>query len=988
MPNTKFYIAPSVSGNQHSKYPTGNFVPAPTAIVSSVSGSDVTLTFTDNTRGYGTHVLRRASSPAGPYSDVATLSPGVTTHTITGAATGWHHYQITAYYGGLPSAASETKTVGVGVGVSGAVYRFTPPAIGSREFQAVSIPTTGLDTGTGTGQRYVITFAGNDGYLLLCPPSSPINGTVDIETNAQTVVIHGAEFLPDYAVEKVTGPAGNKTVGKVLDIVTTGANNPEIYMYKSLWRTTDDSGRVVWNAGDPINVGGYQSADNTRWPTVYMEQNWIDDLYGFAADTVGHTDCIKSNSGPVKGFRIARNRWGCSYQFFILFQSHNETYGAYPGGTNEFHDNQWYSIDTPTSWAEPIANSLYLSTSYTNQVSNGFYHAYKFNGTGAGGLNGYGTYIDMSGNHQDGNLGGIMSPPVGYGFQLSGSDLVAISGQPPTNRNNDMDWVQGTVYNGTHPKLNDISTRDRPVMRSETGSAYRITTREQLEAIAAPDVIVNTPASFSASASGSTVTINWTDTNSGAAQTVIERSTDSGATWSVLATVAAGTNSYANSGLSDGSYYYRARALIGSTYSSYTSTAIGNVSAGGPLPLYSFVNTAGGKIGGAAPTYQGAFRIPNDSYGAEMFSYSYGAMAYRPGGKIYLGGYRSSEVHASVAELNIPTIVNSTTISALNVATISQSPVDVLAKNSTIYVGNGHFIGGMGVVGSNLIVASYQMYDQGGIGPGYNNDQIQVLRNLDNLAGGQCDGFYHNKTYINGSLGQSSGSFTGWISSIPSEWQTQLGGTHLTGWSSSSARAGVYAMPSGPSAFAITPANWGASASDVPLSTLLNYYPQTNAIGDVYTPTTDDMYNDSRTNSIWTHVSECNFGMIIPGTRTYVVFGSSGGHMSGLAYGDPPYGGYKGHYTIDPYDKYNFYWMFDIDDLIAVKNGTKDPSAVMPYERGQLSLPFQSGYLTKIGGGSFDDTNKDLYLSLYEADNWGSFFSTPIICKYKFAGVN
>lgn len=480
---TKYYIAPSVTGNQHSKYPTGNFVPAPTAIVSSVSGSDVTLTFTDNTRGYGTHVLRRASSPAGPYSDVATLSPGVTTHTITGAATGWHHYQITAYYGGLPSAASETLSVGVGVSTSGAIYRFTPPAIGSREFQAVSIPTTGLDTGTGTGQRYVITFAGNDGYLLLCPPSSPINGTVDIETNAQTVVIHGAEFLPDYAVEKVTGPAGNKTVGKVLDIVTTGANNPEIYMYKSLWRTTDDNGRVVWNAGDPINVGGYQSADNTRWPTVYMEQNWIDDLYGFAADTVGHTDCIKSNSGPVKGFRIARNRWGCSYQFFILFQSHNETYGAYPGGTNEFHDNQWYSIDTPTSWAEPIANSLYLSTSYTNQVSNGFYHAYKFNGTGAGGLNGYGTYIDMSGNHQDGNLGGIMSPPVGYGFQLSGSDLVAISGQPPTNRNNDMDWVQGTVYNGTHPKLNDISTRDRPVMRSETGSAYRITTREQLEAI-------------------------------------------------------------------------------------------------------------------------------------------------------------------------------------------------------------------------------------------------------------------------------------------------------------------------------------------------------------------------------------------------------------------------------------------------------------------------------------------------------------------------
>lgn len=368
---------------------------------------------------------------------------------------------------------------------TGDAYRFPPPPVGSREFQAVNIPVGGLDTGSGAGQRYTITFSGNDGYLLLCPPNAPITGNVDISTNAKTVVIHGAEFLPGYAVEKVTGPAGNKTVGKVLDIVTTGSNDPEIYIYKCKFRTTNDAGTVVWNAGDPINVGGYQSSDTTKWPTVYVEQNWFDNLYGFAADTVGHTDIVKSNSGPVKGFRIARNRWGCSYQFFILFQSHNETYGAYPGGTNEFYDNQWYSIDAPPSWSEPVANNLYLSTSYTTQVSNGFYHAYKFNGTGAGGSSGWGTYIDKSGNTQDTDLTGIMSPPAGYGFNLSGSNLVAIAGQPASNRNNDQDWVQGTVYNGTHPKLADTTTRDRPVFVTETGKNFRITTRAQLDGITA-----------------------------------------------------------------------------------------------------------------------------------------------------------------------------------------------------------------------------------------------------------------------------------------------------------------------------------------------------------------------------------------------------------------------------------------------------------------------------------------------------------------------
>lgn len=65
----------------------------------------------------------------------------------------------------------------------------------------------------------------------------------------------------------------------------------------------------------------------------------------------------------------------------------------------------------------------------------------------------------MSGNTQDANLGGIMSPGPGYGFELSGQNLVAIAGQPPSNRNNDMDWTQGTIYYGNHPKLNDSSTK-------------------------------------------------------------------------------------------------------------------------------------------------------------------------------------------------------------------------------------------------------------------------------------------------------------------------------------------------------------------------------------------------------------------------------------------------------------------------------------------------------------------------------------------------
>lgn len=587
MANTSYSIRPSINGNQHSQFPTGNYVPPPTVLNALVSPTGVALSFTDNSFGLARNVIRRSTSASGPFYDVINLPSGVTSYLNVEVPPGTYYYQVVALAGNGSSTPSNTVSLTVPGAATGAQYRFTPPPIGTREFQIVNIPTAGLDSGTGAGQRYVITFATNSGYLLLAPPDSAITGMVDIETNAQTVVLHGAEFLPDFAVEKVTGPAGNLTVGKVLDIFTTGSNSPEIYLYKNKFRTTDDNGTVVWNAGDPINVGGTQSADNTKWPLTYMEQNWLDDLYGFAVDTVGHTDCIKSNSGPVRGFRIARNRWACSYQFFILFTGHNETWGAYPGGTNEFHDNQWYSINPPPSWSEPVANNLYLSTSYTTQVSNGFYHAYKFNGTGAGGTDGYGTYVDMSGNTQDANLGGIMSPPVGYGFQLNGNNLEAIAGQPPANRNNNMDWVQGNVYYGDHPKLGDLTTHDRPVLRTETGTPYRITTREQLEAIIAA-TSTNTPASFAASVSGTTVNLSWTDTNGGVAQTAIERSTDAGATWSALATVAAGTNVYANAGLPAGSYSYRARALIAGTYSSYTSTANATVASSGATLINSY----------------------------------------------------------------------------------------------------------------------------------------------------------------------------------------------------------------------------------------------------------------------------------------------------------------------------------------------------------------------------------------------------------------
>lgn len=97
-------------------------------------------------------------------------------------------------------------------------------------------------------------------------------------------------------------------------------------------------------------------------------------------------------------------------------------------------------------------------------------------------------------------------------------------------------------------------------------------------------ITVNVPTSPAANASGSAITISWTDANSGAAQHSIERSPNGSTGWAEITVVAAGTNSYINSDLADGTYYYRIRALISSTYSSYTSN-VNATASGGSISL-------------------------------------------------------------------------------------------------------------------------------------------------------------------------------------------------------------------------------------------------------------------------------------------------------------------------------------------------------------------------------------------------------------------
>src|SRR6266446_8700955 len=114
--------------------------------------------------------------------------------------------------------------------------------------------------------------------------------------------------------------------------------------------------------------------------------------------------------------------------------------------------------------------------------------------------------------------------------------------------------------------------------------------------------------------------------------------------------------------------------------------------------------------------YQGAFRLPNDgSIGNSTFSYGGFSPAYNPtNNSLFLVGHDQQQ---QVAEVTIPTIINSTQISALATASMLQPFVDATeGKMDTVdpTPNDAMKIGGLMVYGGQLYTTVYSYYDAEG----------------------------------------------------------------------------------------------------------------------------------------------------------------------------------------------------------------------------------------------------------------------------------
>jgi len=364
-----------------------------------------------------------------------------------------------------------------------------------------------------------------------------------------------------------------------------------------------------------------------------------------------------------------------------------------------------------------------------------------------------------------------------------------------------------------------------------------------------------------------------------------------------------------------------------------------------------------------AMEFIGAFALPSSEDDVSSLDFARGVIEVN-GDSLFIAGHNHDD---AIAEFALPQLVRSTRISDLNSAGAPrQRFVKVLDRGAAGNPDSLNVITGLEVVAGKLIVNAVEFYD----GPGDNRLSTLIVDDASDLSGSVVSEFRSLDGFARAA---------GWISEIPDSMTSLIGGSHISGHSSGGpiiARLSV-----GPSAFVVDFESVEASDSATPIATkeLLGF--------SLSNPLNADLLNATGENKLWTHVSQARFGFIIPGTKTYMTLGISGGHDSGIGYKITQNDGNLcgGFCSYGAQDNYNFYWLWSLDDMLRVGRGDASPDSLQPYEFGRLDLPFQTDdRFNAIGGASFDPVQNLLYISILEANNQlGQFSNPPIIAAYK-----
>jgi hypothetical protein len=365
--------------------------------------------------------------------------------------------------------------------------------------------------------------------------------------------------------------------------------------------------------------------------------------------------------------------------------------------------------------------------------------------------------------------------------------------------------------------------------------------------------------------------------------------------------------------------------------------------------------------------YLGAFRVPGGQFGCPddnkcSFHFGGGPIVFNPANNsLYIAGHTHNQW---IAEINIPAIISSTDLNSLNTATIRQKFADLangrignLGKGGSL-IENGGKLGGLLVNGTKLLVSDFAYYDGS-----YQAYYTHFTANANWTGNGV--GFGGMKRIGIPSAPQA-GYVSGYMTTIPNEWQAAFGGTAITGNSNLSI---ITRTSLGPSAFVFDPGE--VDIKPVVTASPLVYYPPDHwNIGDF---STANPYSNQTTKIT---------GVVFPGgSKSVLFFGRHGlsccygtGTSNDALTGKPV--GNGSNYCYDPaddskgthgYPYVHQVWAYDANDMLSVKNGTKNPWDITPYAVWTYELPFQTPGRNIIGA-TYDPATQRIFISQDHGD--------------------
>lgn len=389
-----------------------------------------------------------------------------------------------------------------------------------------------------------------------------------------------------------------------------------------------------------------------------------------------------------------------------------------------------------------------------------------------------------------------------------------------------------------------------------------------------------------------------------------------------------------------------------------TSASVRTVSDPSTLPLLQFADLK----------YTGAFRLPAGKSNGDSFSIGGHPIAYNPArNSLFIGS-----LQGNVAEVSIPTAVNSANVESLPFASYLQGFYEPT---------EGHLgaVDSVDATVDSILVYGNRLYGTGSIF--YDAQNTQRVSHFSRAL-------QLNQLTFTGwsSLWDldKQGFVSGFMGLVPAEWQAKLGGPAITGqccipiaWRTSW----------GPSAFAFNPMHIGQGEVD---ATPLLYYPSDHHTLGPW----------SGSNPTYGATTQVKGVAIIAGTRSILYFGRNG--LGPYCYGNgtnnqslhntmadngalwcyDPTSTDKGQHAY-PY-RYQI-WAYDLNELAKVKAGQKKPWEVTPYGVWPFELPTPEPGV-KIGGIGYDSATQTIYLSQMRADK-DVYSNRPIIHVLKVGGV-